>query len=163
MKKLFAFLLIAGLALSFAQQPTVTMFEFIRLNEGFSTLTKALEETGLDATLQSAGSFTLFAPTDAAFAALPAGRRNALLGNPQALKALLNRLIVPERLVAGDLAERAQVKSAGGSNLSFSVRGDGKVAVDGAAIVSSDVGVNGGIRVGNGVIQIIDELPASLR
>ena len=164
MKKVFAFLLVFGLALGLAQpQPTVTMFEFLSLNEGFSTLTTALQETGLDATLQGAGTFTLFAPTDAAFAALPEGRRNALLGNPNALKAFLNELIVPERLTAGDLLERGRVETAAGSDLGISAGSDGTLSVDGVAVVGADVGVNGGIQVGNGVIQVIDELPASLR
>lgn len=162
MKKIFAFLLVSSLTLALAQ-PTVTLFEFLRLNEGFGTLTTALEATGLDATLQGAGPFTLFAPTDAAFAALPAGRRDALLGNPQALKALLNRLIVPEKLTAGELLERGRVTTATGSDLSVGARSDGKFSVDGAVVVGADVGVGGSIRVGNGVIQVIDELPTSVR
>lgn len=162
MKKIFAFLLVSSLTLALAQ-PTVTLFEFLRLNEGFSTLTTALETTGLDATLQGAGPFTLFAPTDAAFAALPAGRREALLGNPRALKTFLDGLIVPERLTAGDLLERGRVESAAGSALTFSTGRDGKLSVDGAPVVGSDVGVNGGLQIGNGVVQVIDELPASLR
>ena len=62
------------------------------------------------------------------------------------------------------LLERARVKTAGGSDLSFSSRGDGTLLVDGAAaMVGSDVGNSGGIRVSNGIIQVIDELPPSLR
>ena len=163
MKKIFALLFISGLALGLAQQPTVTVFEFIRLNEGFSTLTAALQETGLDATLQEAGPFTLFAPTDAAFAALPEGRRNALLGNPDALRAFLNRLIVPERLAAKDLLERARIETAAGSPLNLDAQGDGRLNLDGAAVVASDVGATGGILISNGVIQVIDALPTSLR
>ena len=103
MKKLLI-LFVLGLAFTaHAQDNAVTLSEFIRFNEGFSTLTAVLEETGLDATLREAGPFTLFAPTDAAFAAMPAGRRNALLGNPQALKAFLKRLIVLEELGTGEL------------------------------------------------------------
>ena len=165
MKKIFALLFVSGLLVGLAQaQPSVTVFEFIRLNEGFSTLTRVLEETGLAETLQQEGAVTLFAPTDAAFAALPDSQRNALLGNPQALKALLNGLIVPEKLAVGDLLERGQLKTVAGANLSFSRSADDMVVLDGdAAVVATDVGLNGGIRISNGIVQVIDTLPSALR
>ncbi len=161
MKKLLI-LLVLGFTLSAQAQSTVSMFEFIRLNEGFSTLTAALEETGLDAVLQGPGEFTLFAPTDAAFAALPVAERNALLGNPEALRAFLNQLIVPERSTAGELLERGRATTQAGTSLSFSRSGDGTVLVGDAPVVGTDLGA-GGIKISNGVVQVLDTLPSALR
>ncbi len=161
MKKLLV-LLVLGFTLTAQAQSTVSMFEFIRLNEGFSTLTAALQETGLDAVLQGPGEFTLFAPTDAAFAALPAAERDALFGDLDALKAFLNGLIVPEKVAAGGLLERGRATTQAGTSLSFSQSGDGTVLVGDAPVVGTDLGA-GGIKISNGVVQVLDTLPSALR
>ena len=158
MKKSVALIVSLVLGLVLAQdQKAVTISEFVKISEGFSTLATALETTELDELLQDEGTFTFFAPTDEAFAAMPAGRRDALLNNPQALRALLRRHILTDRILAGELASRGRARSAEGSDLSFSSRGDGAVVVDNTAtVVGANVGVYSGLQVGNGVIHVID-------
>jgi transforming growth factor-beta-induced protein len=124
----------------------------------FKTLIAAVQAAGLVETLQGAGPFTVFAPTDAAFAKLPAGTVEALLQDPEALRQVLTYHVVPGRVMAADV-----VRSNGGTpatvqGQSLTIRVvDGKVTVDGATVVTADIGAS------NGVIHVIDEvvLPAA--
>ena len=113
----------------------------------FSTLVAALKAAGLVETLQGAGPFTVFAPTDAAFAKLPAGTVDALLADREKLTAILTYHVVSGKVMAGDILKSNGARP--GQPLDVVVRG-GKVYVNGAEVVGADVGAS------NGVIHVID-------
>ncbi|NNF15461.1 MAG: fasciclin domain-containing protein [Gammaproteobacteria bacterium] len=117
----------------------------------FNTLTTALEAADLVETLQGPGPFTVFAPTDAAFAKLPEGTLETLLKpeNRAELVALLTHHVVPGRVTAKRAAEMSRAKTANGSYVSLFAEG-GDVKVDYASVISADV------IASNGVIHIID-------
>jgi uncharacterized surface protein with fasciclin (FAS1) repeats len=114
----------------------------------FTTLVKAVQAAGLVDTLKSAGPFTVFAPTDAAFAKLPAGALDSLLANPDKLKAVLTYHVVAGKVMAKDV-KPGMVPTVEGASATLSVKG-GKVMIDNAAIVKTD------IECDNGVIHVID-------
>ena len=118
----------------------------------FNTLVAALEAAGLRATLETGGPYTVFAPTDAAFDALPAGTVDALLADPAALSEILLYHVADGSLGSGDVAATPLVVTLNGQALSI---GAGPT-VDGAAITAADVDAS------NGVIHIVDAvlLPA---
>jgi uncharacterized surface protein with fasciclin (FAS1) repeats len=116
----------------------------------FTTLAAALGAAGLVDTLQGAGPFTVFAPTDEAFAALPAGVVDALLleENRDALVSVLTYHVVPGLVAAADVVA-GDVASVEGSNITVSIA-DGVVLNGSAHVVTADVAAS------NGVIHIID-------
>lgn len=117
----------------------------------FSTLVAAVQAAGLVETLKGDGPFTVFAPTDEAFAALPAGTVEELLKpeNKDQLIAILTYHVVPGKVMAADIAGKSlQVASVQGSNLSVEAM-DG-VKIDNANVVMAD------IEASNGVIHVID-------
>lgn len=119
----------------------------------FSTLVAAVQAAGLVDTLKGAGPFTVFAPTDAAFAALPAGTVENLLKpeNKDQLVAVLTYHVVAGKVMAGDIAGKSlEVASVQGSNLSVNAM-DG-VKIDDANVVMAD------IETSNGVIHVIDKV-----
>ena len=118
----------------------------------FKTLTKALGSAGLVTTLQGKGPFTVFAPTDAAFAALPKGTVENLLKpeNKALLTKILTYHVVPGSVVSTSL-KSGDVKSVEGSSLKVGVNA-GKVTVSGANVVKAD------IKASNGVIHVIDKV-----
>lgn len=122
------------------------------------TLVAALQAAGLVETLQGPGPFTVFAPTDAAFAKLPAGSVDALLADRAALTSVLTYHVVSGQVLAGQIvrANGATPSTVNGSPLDIVVR-DGKVYVNGAQVSTAD------IRASNGVIHVIDGvlLPAT--
>ncbi len=117
----------------------------------FQTLLAAAEAAGLVEVLQGPGPFTVFAPTDEAFAALPKGTIEALLADPEALRAILTYHVVPGRVLAAEIlgAGTYRPATANGQMLSIRVE-DGKVRVDGATVITADV------MASNGVIHVID-------
>jgi uncharacterized surface protein with fasciclin (FAS1) repeats len=117
----------------------------------FNTLVAAVKAAGLVETLQGKGPFTVFAPTDAAFAKLPAGTVENLLANPDKLAKILTFHVVPGKVMAADIvkAKRATPKTANGATLDVVAR-DGGVRVNGANVVTADVVAS------NGVIHVID-------
>jgi len=118
--------------------------------ENFKTLVTAIKAAGLVETLQGKGPFTVFAPTDAAFAKLPAGKLDELLKpeNKEKLAALLTYHVLPGKVMAAD-AKTMKAKTVNGQELSVKV--DGKsVMVDGAKVIKTD------IIATNGVIHVID-------
>ena len=122
-------------------------------NPDFSTLVAAVQAAGLEDTLRGAGPFTVFAPTDAAFAALPAGTLDSLLlpENRDQLAAILTYHVAPGIARSGDLAGKVlDVTTAQGG----SVRVDGRdgVTVNGANVTAAD------IEAANGVIHVIDRV-----
>ncbi|MEG4585520.1 fasciclin domain-containing protein [Microcoleus sp. MOSTC5] len=118
----------------------------------FKTLTKALGAAGLVTTLQGKGPFTVFAPTDAAFAALPKGTVEDLLkpANKAKLTKILTYHVVPGSVLSTSL-KSGDVKSVEGSSLKVAVSA-GKVTVSGANVVKAD------IKASNGVIHEIDKV-----
>jgi len=117
----------------------------------FKTLAAALEEADLVETLKGKGPFTVFAPTDAAFAKLPKGTVEDLLKpeNREKLTAILTYHVVPGRVMAADLVKLAKAKTVQGAETKIRVD-DGKVYVDDAKVTATD------IKAGNGVIHVID-------
>lgn len=109
----------------------------------FKTLVKAVQEAGLVETLKGKGPFTVFAPTDEAFAKLPAGTLEALLMDKEKLAAILTYHVVPGKVMA------AQVKTVQGQALTVTTK-NGAVMVDEAKVVKTD------ITASNGVIHVID-------
>jgi uncharacterized surface protein with fasciclin (FAS1) repeats len=118
----------------------------------FKTLTKALGSAGLVTTLQGKGPFTVFAPTDAAFAALPKGTVENLLKpeNKAQLTKILTYHVVPGSVLSTGL-KSGDVKSVEGTSLKVGVNA-GKVTVSGANVVKAD------IKASNGVIHVIDKV-----
>lgn len=116
-----------------------------------TTLVAAVKAAGLAETLSGAGPFTVFAPTNAAFAALPAGAVDNLL-KPEMKKDLTGVLtyhVVPGALRAADLKDGQKLKTVNGKDLMVSVK-DGKVMVNGATVTTADV------ISSNGVTHVID-------
>ena len=117
----------------------------------FETLVTAVQTAGLVDTLRSEGPFTVFAPTDDAFAKLPSGTVENLLQNPEKLKSILTYHVVPGRFTAKDVMSLSAAPTAQGQKVSISVR-DGSVFVDQAKVVQAD------IECSNGVIHVIDSV-----
>jgi uncharacterized surface protein with fasciclin (FAS1) repeats len=121
----------------------------------FTTLVAAVQAAGLEETLRGAGPFTVFAPTDAAFAALPAGTVEDLLKpeNKDKLAGILTYHVlaseVPSSAVAGQTVEPATVQ---GKTIKVVGAADGSVTVNDAKVVAADV------KAGNGVIHVIDKV-----
>lgn len=117
----------------------------------FRTLTSAVEAAGLTATLRGEGPFTVFAPTDAAFAALPAGALDGLTKDLPALRAVLTYHVVAGRVLSSDLTPGTHaVRTVEGRSLTVVKAADGSITVNGAKVVGRDV------VAGNGVIHVID-------
>jgi PGF-CTERM protein len=117
----------------------------------FSTLVEAVEAAGLADTLRGAGPFTVFAPTDEAFAKIPKEQLDALIGNRAALISVLNYHVVPGKVVSSDLANGMKLKTIEGQELTVNIT-DGSVMIDGAKVVQPD------IMASNGVIHAIDSV-----
>lgn len=116
----------------------------------FNTLVTAVKAAGLVETLKGPGPFTVFAPTDEAFAKLPKEQLAALLKDKEKLTAILTYHVVAGKVMAADVKPGA-VKTVQGS--SFMVKAaDGKVMIDGATVVKTD------ITTSNGVIHVIDSV-----
>lgn len=145
MKKLFAAVaLSAASSVAFAADIVDTAISAGQ----FNTLVKAVKEAGLVDTLKGKGPFTVFAPTDEAFAKLPAGTVEALLKDKQKLTQVLTYHVVPGRVTSSQVKPGA-VKTVQGQSLK--VRTDnGAVMVDDAKVVKAD------IMASNGVIHVID-------
>ena len=119
----------------------------------FETLAAALGAAGLVATLKGTGPFTVFAPTDEAFAKLPAGTVESLLKpeNKQKLTAILTYHVVAGKVMAADVAGLDQAKSVNGKMIDIEVEGS-TVKVNDAAVTAADIAAS------NGVIHVIDEV-----
>ena len=123
----------------------------------FKTLAKALQAADLVTTLKGAGPFTVFAPTDQAFASLPAGTLENLLKpeNKAKLQRILTYHVVPGKVMAADVVKLHSAKAVSGDTLRIATRNSG-VTVDNANVVKTDIAAT------NGVIHVIDAvmLPA---
>jgi transforming growth factor-beta-induced protein len=123
----------------------------------FTTLLAAVEAAGLVEALQGEGPLTVFAPTDEAFAALPAGTFDSLVADPAALESVLLYHVVPGRVVGALIADGKEMATLEGSNVTFGFV-DGQKTVNGANLSGR------GILASNGVIHVIDQvlLPPSM-
>ena len=122
----------------------------------FTTLVAAVKAAGLVDTLSGDGPFTVFAPTDAAFAKLPAGTVENLLANPDKLREILLYHVVPGKVTSAQVVKLSKATTAEGSDVQIRVA-DGSVMVDNATVTATD------IETTNGVIHVIDTviLPTS--
>jgi uncharacterized surface protein with fasciclin (FAS1) repeats len=115
----------------------------------FKTLATALDAAGLIGTLKGKGPFTVFAPTDEAFAKIPKAQLDALLADKAKLSAVLTYHVVAGKVMAKDV-KAGKVKSVQGSELTLATAGG--VTVDGAKVTAADIVAD------NGVIHVIDSV-----
>jgi uncharacterized surface protein with fasciclin (FAS1) repeats len=118
-------------------------------NPDFSTLVSAVTKADLASTLSGTGPFTVFAPTNAAFEAVPADQLNALLADKAQLTKVLTYHVVPGKVLAADLQPTQMVKTVEGQDVDIQVK-DGTATINGCAITKTD------IETSNGVIHEID-------
>lgn len=128
-----------------------TIAEIAIADGRFKTLVAAVTAAGLVDTLKSAGPFTVFAPTDDAFAKLPAGTVEGLLKDPAKLKDILLYHVVAGKLMAADVVKLTSAKTVQGSTIAIKVDGS-NVMVNDANVIIAD------IQASNGVIHVIDKV-----
>ena len=156
MRKLFASALVVALVAASAaglraSEPQAKDIVDTAVAAGnFKTLAKALEAAGLIETLKGVGPFTVFAPTDEAFAKLPAGTLDALLKDKARLTAVLTYHVVPGKVMAADVVKLKEAKTVQGGLVKIDTS-DG-VKVDNAKVVKTDIAAS------NGVIHVIDSV-----
>jgi len=145
MKKLFA---AAAFAATSAVASAADIVDTAVSAGQFNTLVKAVQAAGLVDTLKGKGPFTVFAPTDEAFAKLPAGTVEALLADKEKLAKILTYHVVPGKVTAAQV-KPGSVKTVQGQSLEVRTEG-GAVMVDNARVIKADV------MASNGVIHVID-------
>jgi uncharacterized surface protein with fasciclin (FAS1) repeats len=125
--------------------------ETAKAEGSFKTLAAALKGAGLVDTLKGKGPFTIFAPTDEAFAKLPKGTLDSLLQpeNKEKLVAILTYHVVPGTLMAADIAKAKTAKTVNGESLTIKISGD-SVMVNNAKVTKPDIACT------NGVIHVVD-------
>ncbi|GIV13847.1 MAG: fasciclin domain-containing protein [Armatimonadetes bacterium] len=116
----------------------------------FNTLVQAVQAAGLVDALNGEGPFTVFAPTDEAFAQIPADTLQAVLNNKEQLTAILTYHVVPGKLMAADVVRSSQLQTLQGQSITVST--EGGVKVDDANVIQTD------IEADNGVIHVIDRV-----
>jgi uncharacterized surface protein with fasciclin (FAS1) repeats len=149
---LLALVLVLTPVATFAQsaEPTADIVDTAVAAGDFTTLVAAVQAAGLVDALKGEGPFTVFAPTDAAFAALPPGTIDALLADPTGdLTQILLYHVVPGKVMAADVSDGLQATTLQGGTVSFTVA-DGAVKINDANIIATD------IETTNGVIHVID-------
>lgn len=127
---------------------TNTIVDVAIANGSFKTLVAAVQAAGLVETLSGPGPFTVFAPTDAAFAKLPAGTVESLLKDKEKLKAILTYHVVSGKVMAQDVVKLTSAKTVNGQNVTIDAKSG--VKVNNATVVTPDVAAS------NGVIHVID-------
>lgn len=118
----------------------------------FNTLLAAVEAAGLTGVLKGDGPFTVFAPTDDAFAAVPADALASLLADPEALAAVLTYHVVPGDLRAADVLATSSLITVNGAPATISLDGQGLPRIDNAIITATDIDAR------NGTIHVIDRV-----
>lgn len=139
---------LAGCA-SFGSSPK-NIVDTAAANPQFKTLTKLINDAGLADTLKGPGPFTVFAPTDAAFARVPAAQLEALAKDKDRLRAVLTYHVVPGKVMSTEV-KNGNVKTVNGADLPLSRSGN-FVGVDQALVTAAD------IQATNGVIHVIDQV-----
>jgi uncharacterized surface protein with fasciclin (FAS1) repeats len=117
----------------------------------FETLTKLLKRAGLKKALKQPGPYTVFAPTDAAFAKVPQKKLDALLADKAKLKAVLLYHVIGKKLPAAKVVKRESARTLNGKKVRFRVK-SGNVYVNRAKVTAADV------TASNGVIHVIDRV-----
>ena len=131
----------------------VDVFATVARDGGCRTLVTAIEAAGLAETLKGPGPFTLFAPTDEAFATLPEGTLEYLLENPEELKAVLLRHVAPAKIPSSEVTWSNTIRTIGGKRLEVTVV-NGLERIDGALVLRRDIFAT------NGVVHVIDAILA---
>lgn len=132
-----------------ADAPAPTSIVDVAVAAGqFSLLLRAVDAAGLTETLHTDGPFTVFAPTDGAFASLPEGALDGLLADPDALSRVLLYHVVPGELTLRELRERAELETAQGEQLRVELTRQG-ITINDTYLLTSD------IRASNGVIHVV--------
>jgi uncharacterized surface protein with fasciclin (FAS1) repeats len=151
MTKLIPMLMTGALALSAVSPASGADIVDTAVAARFQTLAAAVKAAGLVETLKGPGPFTVFAPTDEAFAKLPAGALEDLLKpeNKAKLQSILTYHVVPGRVMAKDVVKLDSAKTVEGNNITIRTA-NGRVMVDNANVVKTDV------EASNGVIHVID-------
>lgn len=134
-----------------AQSDGPTLLDAARQDGRFGTFLAAAEAAGLSDALESDGPFTIFAPTDAAFAALPDGRLEELMNeeNRVELTEVVSYHVVPEEVPGDELEDGAELGTVNGATLPVSVE-------DGATILGNATVAAPGIVAGNGILHAVD-------
>ncbi|WP_420597192.1 fasciclin domain-containing protein [Deinococcus sp.] len=158
MRKRTMFLTAALLALPTAiagggsmMPPADSIAGIVAGNPDFSTLLSAVQAAGLVETLSGGGPYTVFAPTNAAFAKVPADQLNALLNDPAQLKAVLLYHVVPGKVMAADVVNLTTADTVNGAAINIAVDGS-TVKINDATVTQTD------IEASNGVIHVIDSV-----
>lgn len=147
---------ILALALSFSlvpaarAEPKPDIVDTAVAAGSFKTLAKALTEAGLVETLKGKGPFTVFAPTDEAFAKLPAGTLEALLKDKKKLTAILTYHVVAGKVKASDVVKLTTAKTVNGQSVKISAK-NGTVMINDAKVTQAD------IETSDGVIHVVDK------
>jgi uncharacterized surface protein with fasciclin (FAS1) repeats len=131
--------------------PTMNIVETAVSAGSFNTLVAAVTAAGLVETLSGEGPFTVFAPTDEAFAQIPEDQLNALLADKEALTAVLTYHVVAGRVMAEDVVKLSSAETVNGQSVDIKVW-DGKVMIDNAQVTAADIAAT------NGVIHVIDKV-----
>jgi uncharacterized surface protein with fasciclin (FAS1) repeats len=126
-----------------------TIVEVASANDDFETLVSAVQQAGLVETLSGEGPFTVFAPTNDAFAEIPADQLNAILADKEQLTSILTYHVLPAKVMAADLQPEQMVTTVQGQDVDIRVA-DGNATINGCNIVTTDV------EASNGVIHVID-------
>lgn len=148
-KALIATVCAMGLGLAALQAKASTIVETAAQAGQFNTLMKAIEAAGLVDTLKGEGPFTVFAPSDEAFAKLPQDRLDALLADKDALTKVLTYHVVPGKVMSTEV-QAGEVQTKAGQALV--VKTDDGVQVNDSRVVTADISAS------NGVIHVIDSV-----
>lgn len=144
-------ILVAGMGMTTVSSQSKDIVDTAVANGSFKTLAAALKAADLVTTLKGPGPFTVFAPTDAAFAKLPAGTVDTLLKpeNKDKLRRLLTYHVVSGKVGSSQVTTMTSAKTVSGDSIAISVKG-GKVMINEATVTTADVAAS------NGVIHVID-------
>lgn len=141
-------------AMSPSPSPTMAAKDIVDTAVGagdFTTLVTAVTAAGLVDTLKGEGPYTVFAPTDAAFAAVPKETLDALLADPKgALTDVLTYHVASGKVMASDLSDGMMIDTVNGAQLEVKINADGTVMIGDATVTTAD------IETSNGVIHVID-------
>lgn len=153
MKKVLLIALLASPALASGGYTSgnATIAQIVQNDPNFSTLLAAVQAAGLVETLNSPGPYTVFAPTNAAFAALPPGQLQALLNDRNALRNVLLYHVVPGRVTSAQVVNLRSANTASGGTLRISSM-NGRVMINDSQVIAADV------RASNGVIHVINRV-----
>jgi uncharacterized surface protein with fasciclin (FAS1) repeats len=142
---------------SASEQPA-TVVDVAASDENFSTLVTAVDAAGLAGTLSGDGPFTVFAPVNDAFTALPSGTVDTLLApeNQAQLTSVLTYHVVPSKVLSSDLSDGMTITTVQGEPLTVGVQGNAVTLTDASGNTASVVQAD--VEAGNGVVHVIDHV-----